>query len=168
MPFGLTNSPSTFMRLMNYVLRSFIEKFVVVYFNDILIYSKTLDEYVDHLYVVLNVLRANKLYENIKRRLVKNFSSTAAPLNELVKKNKAFNLLKDKLTNATLLCLPNFDIAFEIECDAFGIGIGVLLMKESKPIAYFSEKLSGAALNYSTYDKELYALGRTLQIWQHY
>ncbi|RDY12236.1 Retrovirus-related Pol polyprotein from transposon 17.6, partial [Mucuna pruriens] len=68
------------------------------------------------------------------------YSSIAAPLNELVKKDvvfkwddvhkEAFNLLKDKLTNAL----------------------------ESKPIGYFSEKLSGAALNYSTYDKELYAL----------
>ncbi|RDX94085.1 Retrovirus-related Pol polyprotein, partial [Mucuna pruriens] len=86
-----------------------------------------------------------------RRRFVKNFSSIAAPLNELVKKDvvfkwddvheKAFNLLKDKLTNAPVLCLPNFDKAFEIECDASGVGIGAVLMQESKPIAYFSEKL---------------------------
>ncbi|RDY08089.1 Retrovirus-related Pol polyprotein from transposon 17.6, partial [Mucuna pruriens] len=97
-----------------------------------------------------------------------NFSSIAAPLNELVKKDvvfkcddmheKAFNLLKDKLTNAPVLCLPNFDNAFEIKCDASGVGMRVVLMQESKPIAYFSGKLSGVALNYSTYDKELYAL----------
>ncbi|RDX84853.1 Tf2-11, partial [Mucuna pruriens] len=102
--------------------------------------------------------------KEIQKRFMKNFNSITAPLNELVKKDvvlnwddvyeKAFNLLKDKLTNAFVLCLPNFDKAFEIECDASGVGIGV----ESKPIAYFSEKLSGAALNYSTYDKELYAL----------
>ena len=72
------------------------------------------------------------------------------------------------MTNALLLVLPNFEKVFEIECDASGKGIGGVLMQDSKPIAYFSEKLSGAALNYPVYDKELYALVRTLQTWQHY
>jgi hypothetical protein len=57
MPFGLTNAPSTFMRLMNHALRAFIGRFVVVYFDDILVYSNDLNEYINHLQCVLDVLR---------------------------------------------------------------------------------------------------------------
>jgi hypothetical protein len=231
MPFGLTNAPSTFMRLMNHVLRHFIGKFVVVYFDDILVYSLNMHEHIEHLKSVLQVLREEKLYANLEkctfcqsevtflgfvvsaqgvkvdeekikairdwptpkcmsdvrsfhglasfyRRFVPNFSTLAAPLNEIVKKNvafkweqdqeDAFNTLKEKLMNAPILALPNFAKTFEIECDASNIGIGAVLLQEGHPIAYFSEKLSGAHLNYSTYDKELYALVRALHTWQHY
>jgi len=109
---------------------------------------------------------------------VKDFSTIAAPLNAIVKKDvvfkwgqnqiKAFESLKEKLTKAPNLALPKFTKTFEIECDASNIGIGAVLLQEGHPIAYFSEKLKGRHLNYSTYDKELYALVRALQIWQHY
>ena len=112
------------------------------------------------------------------RRFVRNFSTIATPLNELVKKNiifnwdseqeNAFNTLKEKLTSAPVLALTDFSKAFEIECDASGLGIGAVLMQDKRPIAYFSEKLNGAALNYPVYDKEMYALVRALETWQHY
>jgi hypothetical protein len=66
MSFSLTNAPSTFMRLMNHVLRAFIGRFVVVYFDNILIYSKSLDDYVEYLHNVLDVLRKESLYANMK------------------------------------------------------------------------------------------------------
>ena len=112
------------------------------------------------------------------RRFVKNFSTIAAPLTEVINKNvrfkwekaqeEAFQNLKGKLTEAPLLSLPDFSKTFEIECDASGVGIGAVLMQEKIPIAYFSEKLGGAMLNYPTYDKALYALIKALETWQHY
>lgn len=111
-------------------------------------------------------------------RFVKDFSTIAALLTSVIKKNKkfhcgeeqekAFQLLKYKLTHVPFLTLPNFDKTFEIKCDASGVGIGTMLMQESMPVTYFSEKLNGASLNYPSYDKELCALVRALETWQYY
>ena len=89
---------------------------------------------------------------------MKDFSTIAAPLNKVVKKSfgfkwgeeqeLAFVLLKEKLCCEPVLALPDFMKAFEIECDVYGMGIGAVLMQDRRPIAYFSERLNGATLNY--------------------
>jgi hypothetical protein len=112
------------------------------------------------------------------RRFVKDFSTMAAPLTEVIKKNvgfhwgadqeNAFATIRERLFSTPVLALPDFNKTFEIECDASGIGIEAVLIQDRRPIAFFSEKLSGASLKYPTYDKEHYALVRALETWQHY
>jgi hypothetical protein len=111
------------------------------------------------------------------RRFVRDFSTIAAPLHGLTKNRvlfewgpaqQGFDALRSKHTQAPLLQLLDFEKFFELECDASRIGIGGVLIQGGKPITLFSEKLHGPLLNYSTYDKELYALVRVFQTWRHY
>ncbi|KAE8695414.1 General regulatory factor 9, MU isoform 1 [Hibiscus syriacus] len=80
----------------------------------------------------------------------------------------SFQLVKQKMTEAPVLALPDFDKLFEVNCDAFGVGIGGVLSQAGRPVAFFSEKLSGSKKNYSTYDLEFYAIVQSLKHWRHY
>lgn len=67
LPFGLTNGPATFQAIMNEIFRPYLRKFVLVFFDDILIYSKTREEHVEHVKVVLQLLKDHRLYVNRKK-----------------------------------------------------------------------------------------------------
>jgi hypothetical protein len=67
MSFGLTNAPAFFMNLMNNVFMDYLDKFVVVFISDILIYSQSEEEHVDHLKIVLQRLREHQLYEKLSK-----------------------------------------------------------------------------------------------------
>ncbi|KAI3498749.1 hypothetical protein L1887_34530 [Cichorium endivia] len=230
MPFGLSNAPSTFMRLMNHIFRDLIGRFVVVYFDDILIFSETVQQHLDHLRAVFTILREQQLFANTSkchfltnevvflgylvsgdgiqmddtkvlaitswptpktlhdirsfhglasfyRRFIRNFSTIVAPITECLKggtfawneaAQKAFDELKLRVTSAPVLALPNFNEVFQVECDASGLGVGGVLSQGQRPVAFFSEKLNDTRRKYSTYDKEFYAIIRSLEYWRHY
>ncbi|GJZ93459.1 putative nucleotidyltransferase, ribonuclease H, partial [Tanacetum coccineum] len=207
MPFGLTNAPAVFMDLMNRVCKPNLDKFMIVFIDDILIYSHNKEEHANHLRIILELLRKEKLYakfskcdfwisivqflghvidsqgihvdpakiEAVKnwaspttptevrqflglvgyyRRFIKDFSKIAKSLTELTHKNKnyiwgenqesAFQLLKQKLCEASILALPEGNDNFFVYCDA------------------------SHQENYTTHDLELGAVVFALKILRHY
>ncbi|KAK9227018.1 hypothetical protein WN943_012067 [Citrus x changshan-huyou] len=198
MPFGLSNAPSTFMRLMNHFFKPLIGRFVVVYFDDVLVFLT--DSLVFLGYVVskngikmdpskveailswpipksLHDIRSFHGLTSFYRRFIRGFSTIVAPVTECLKgegfkwtkeAQESFDIIKRNVTEAPLLSLPDFSKVFEVECDASNIGIGAVLNQERKPVAFFSEKLNDSRRKYSTYDKKLYAICQVLNHWSPY
>jgi ribonuclease HI len=231
MPFGLTNAPAYFMNLMNKVFMEELDQFVVVFIDDILVYSRSAEEHEQHLRVVLGKLRSHQLYAKFSkcefwlqkvsflghvltaegvavdpekvtavsewkqptsvseirsflglagyyRRFIEGFSRIARPMTELLKKDKkfvwteacerSFHELKERLTTAPVLVLPDIRKDFVIFCDASRQGLGCVLMQEGRVVAYASRQLRSHEQNYPTHDLELAAVVHALKIWRHY
>ncbi|BBG96680.1 transposable element gene [Prunus dulcis] len=144
MPFGLTNAPAAFMDLMNRVFRPYLDHFVIVFIDDILVYSQTLEGHKKHL--------------GYYRRFVEGFASIAAPLTRLTRKDVAFEWteeceqsfqeLKKRLTTAPVLALPDNAGNFVIYSDASLQGLGCVLMQHDRVIAYASRQLKKHEQNY--------------------
>lgn len=231
MPFGLTNAPEVFMDLMHRTFRMFLDKFVVVFIDDFLVYSKNSEAHEEHLRQVLSKLREHQLYAKLSkcefwleevaflghviskegvsvdpakmraitewptpksvsdirsflglagyyRRFVMDFSTISRPMTNLMKKEckfiwsseceEAFQNLKNRLTSAPVLALPDEGQQYEVYSDASKYGLGCVLMQNRKVIAYASRQLKPYEVNYPTHDLELAAIVFALKIWRHY
>ncbi|GKD93848.1 putative reverse transcriptase domain-containing protein [Tanacetum coccineum] len=169
MPFGLTNAPAVFMDLMNRVCKSYLDKFVTVFIDDILNYSKNKKEHEEHLKAILELLKKEELYAKFSkclagyyRRFIEGFSKIAKPMTKLTqikvafewgdKQEAAFQTLKNKLCSAPILALPQGAENFIVYCDASHKGLGAVLMQNEKVIAYASRQLKIHEKNYTTHD----------------
>ncbi|XP_026439743.1 uncharacterized protein LOC113338565 [Papaver somniferum] len=181
MPFGLTNSPATFEALMNEIFQPALRKFILVFFDDIIIYNKRMTEHLEHLSwptpSILKELRGFLGLTGYDKKFVRNYGAISKPLTDLLKKNSfnwtsaatsAFEQLKQAMSTTPILVLPDFTKPFVVESDASDSCIGAVLLQDGKPIAYFSKPLGPGARALSTYEKEFLAIVLAVQIWRHY
>ncbi|GKD36054.1 putative reverse transcriptase domain-containing protein, partial [Tanacetum coccineum] len=181
MPLGLMNAPAVFMDLMNRVCKPYSDKFVIVFIEDILIYSKNKEEHEEHLKLIIDFLKKEELYTKfskcefwIPKRSIEGFSKIAKSMTKLTQKKvafewgdkqeAAFQTLKDKLCSAPILALPQGVKNFIVYCDALHKGLGVVLMQNEKVIAYASRQLKIHEKNYTTHNLELGAVVFALKI----
>ncbi|GMJ03684.1 hypothetical protein HRI_004037600 [Hibiscus trionum] len=221
MPFGLTNAPAAFMDMMNMIFHQYLDQFVVVFIDDILVYSRTKEDHGRHLRLVLQTLLDNQLYVKLSkcefwirevvflghvvsadgirfdpkkieaivewkqpksvteicsflglsgyyRRFVEGFSKLAAPLTQLLQKSvqfewldarkRAFEKLKEALTQAPVLIQPESGKDYVVYSDASYVGLGCVLMQDKRVVAYASRQLKTHERNYPTHDIELAAV----------
>ncbi|GKF19777.1 putative reverse transcriptase domain-containing protein [Tanacetum coccineum] len=150
MQFGLTNAPTVFMDLMNWVCKPYLDKFVIVFIDDVLIYSKSEEEHAEHLKLILELLKKEELYAKFLKCLADYYRRFI--------QEAAFQQLKQKLCSAPILALPEGSENFVVYCDASHKGLGAVLMQGEKVIAYASRQLKIHKKNYTTHDLELGAV----------
>ncbi|GJY13356.1 putative reverse transcriptase domain-containing protein [Tanacetum coccineum] len=153
MLFGLTNAPAVFMDLMNRVCKPYLDKFVIVFIDDILIYSKNKQENEEHLKLILELLKKEE-FEGIhvdpaKIESIKDWASPKSPM-------EIRQFLG--LAGVPILALPEGSEDFIAYCDALKKGLGTMLMQREKVIAYASRQLKIHEKNYMTHDLELGAV----------
>ncbi|GJT84665.1 putative reverse transcriptase domain-containing protein [Tanacetum coccineum] len=149
--------------LMNRVCKPYLDKFVIVFIDDILIYSKKKKEYEEHLKAILELLKKDELYAKFSK-----CEFWIPKFNWGDKQEAAFQLIKRKLCSAPILAFPEGSEDFIVYCDASIKGLGAVLMQRENVIAYASRQLKIHEQNYTTHYLELRAVVFTLKIWRHY
>nr|XP_020161515.1 uncharacterized protein LOC109746825 [Aegilops tauschii subsp. strangulata] len=228
---GLTGAPATFQGTINFDLSPLLRKCVLCFFDDILVFSKTFEEHLEHVAQVLTILKEKEWKvkmskcafaqqeiaylghvisaqgvstdpakitvvqqyptpTNVKevrgflglsgyyRKFIKHYGIIAKPLTELLKKGmpfvwtsvteEAFVVLKQALTSAPVLDVPDFSKPFTVETDACEYGIGAVLMQQGHPLAFVSKALGPNNRGLSVYEKEYLAILLAIDQWRSY
>ncbi|GJS69562.1 putative reverse transcriptase domain-containing protein [Tanacetum coccineum] len=180
MPFGLTNAPAVFMDLMNRVCKPYLDKFVIVFIDDILVYSKDKEEHGKHLKIILELLKKERLYAKFSKSdfwldlvqflghvidhsgvhvdpaKIEAIKSWAAPTTPT--EVRQFLVLDGYYRSARILALLEGTKDFVVYCDASLKGYGSVLTQREKVITYAFRQLKVHEENYTTNDLELGAI----------
>ncbi|KAK8523040.1 hypothetical protein V6N12_073751 [Hibiscus sabdariffa] len=172
------------MDLMNRIFKPYLKKFVVVYIDDILIYSRILVD-PKKVQTILDWRPSRNVSEvrsflglaGYYKRFVKGFSTIPLPLTKLFRmdqpfewledRQRSFDQLKQPLTHAPVLVQPEPGKEFTVYSDASHSGLGCILMQGDNVVAYASRQMKPHELNYPAHDLELAAIVFALKIWRH-
>ncbi|GJZ27557.1 putative reverse transcriptase domain-containing protein [Tanacetum coccineum] len=163
MPFGLTNAPAVFMDLMNWVCKPYLDKFVIIFIDDILIYSKSKEEHAEHLKLILELLKKEELYTKFSKcefwlskvqflgHVIDSKGIHVEPtkIESITKSMKfdwtekaeaAFQLLKKKLCSASILALPEGSENFVVYYDASRKGMKCVVFTDHKSLQHIIDQ----------------------------
>ncbi|KAI3821591.1 hypothetical protein L1987_09160 [Smallanthus sonchifolius] len=183
------------MDLMNRVCKPYLDKFMIAFIDDILIYSKTKSDHEQHLRLVLELLRKEQLYAKFSKcefwlkevqflghivnekgihvdpakiEAVKNWNAPETPT-EVRSFLGLAGYYRRFISNFSKIVVPLTALTHKVVyCDASNQGLGCVLMQRGKVIAYASRQLKIQEKNYMTHDLELGAVVFALKIWRHY
>ncbi|KAL2230819.1 UNVERIFIED_CONTAM: Retrovirus-related Pol polyprotein from transposon gypsy [Sesamum indicum] len=171
MPFGLTNTLATFSTLMNQVLHGYLDEFVVVYLDDIVMYSRTLVEYEDHLRQVLTRLREHELYVQVSKcsfaRESISFLGHILERGRIRKDLKKVQAIEEWKPPSDVHDLRSFLGLANYYRYVKAIRGGVL-MQDGHPVAFESRKLKDAERRYSVHKRELLVVVHCVRLWRLY
>nr|GEU97508.1 putative reverse transcriptase domain-containing protein [Tanacetum cinerariifolium] len=168
---------SVFMDLMNRVCKPYLDQFVIVFIDNILIYSKDEKEHEEHLKAILELLKEEKLGIHVDPAKIESIKDWASPKTPTEIRQflglagyyrrfiEGFLKISKSMTKLTQKGISK---DFVVYCDASHKGLGAVLMQREKVIAYASRQLKIHETNYTTYDLELGSVVFALKIWRHY